>query len=439
MALEEYRRKRDFRKTPEPAGAVAAREQAGAGLSFVIQKHAARRLHYDFRLELGGVLKSWAVPKGPSLDPKERRLAVHVEDHPLDYGEFEGIIPPGEYGGGTVLLWDRGTWEPEGDPAKQYEKGHLRFQLHGGKLRGGWSLVRTGRRTEPSKEWLLIKHSDEEARPGSDDAVVGENPLSIASGRPIDAIATAPERVWTSKDTPVDAAEIDGAAREAKIPAKMAPQLATAVSEAPDGDDWLHEIKYDGYRMVARLERGRAQLFSRNGIDWTEKLPEIARALASLPVKSAFIDGEVVHLAADGRTSFSALKDDLSALRTEHLVYIVFDLLHLDGFDLTRAPIEERKDALSELIPPDSGGSTGTLRYSEHFVGDGPSFFEHACKLRVEGIVSKRASSCYSHGKRNRDWLKVKCEHRDEFAVIGWTPPAGAGRTGFGRSEEHTS
>jgi bifunctional non-homologous end joining protein LigD len=209
----------------------------------------------------------------------------------------------------------------------------------------------------------------------------------------------------------------------------MKPQLATASAAAPAGDDWLHEIKYDGYRMLAQLQGGRAQLVSRNGIGWTERLPEIARALAALPVKTALLDGEVVHFAADGRSSFSALKADLSAQRTAHLVYVAFDLLHLDGVDLTRTPLLERKDALSELIPP---GCTGTLRFSEHIVGNGPKFFEHACKLRVEGIVSKRGRSNYAPGQQNGHWLKVKCEHREEFAVIGWTPPGGAGRAGFG-------
>src|SRR5215472_3142431 len=273
MALEEYRRKRDFHKTPEPAGTAAPRQEAGEQLAFVIQKHAARRLHYDFRLELNGVLLSWAIPKGPSLDPGEKRLAVHVEDHPLDYGGFEGVIPKGQYGGGTVLLWDRGTWRPEGpNPEEAYRKGALKFRLDGEKLHGHWALVRMGGRAakEPRENWLLIKERDEEAVPGSDAALVDDNPLSVETGRSMDEIAKARDRVWDSNkgEIPGDGAAPakpakktafappDGARKRA-MPDRIAPQLATLVEEAPDGAEWLHEIKYDGYRLLARIEKGK--------------------------------------------------------------------------------------------------------------------------------------------------------------------------------------
>src|SRR5689334_3219524 len=265
MALEEYKRKRDFRKTPEPSGVATPNEKAGGGLSFVIQKHAARRLHYDFRLELDGVLKSWAVPKGPSLDPGEKRLAVHVEDHPLDYGQFEGVIPEGEYGGGTVLLWDRGTWIPlDPDPEAAYRKGSLKFVLNGEKLHGKWALVRMGGKaaSERRENWLLIKERDEEAIPQSGDAVVSENPLSVATGRSLDAIASERDWVWHSNKgegdtspavTPrKDLANIAGA-RRGPMRKELKPQLATPVDKAPEGSEWLHEIKYDGYRLLARV------------------------------------------------------------------------------------------------------------------------------------------------------------------------------------------
>src|SRR5438874_1302563 len=300
MALEEYRRKRDFRKTPEPAGVAASHEQAQAGLSFVIQKHAARRLHYDFRLELDGVLKSWAVPKGPSLDPGEKRLAVHVEDHPLDYGGFEGVIPEGQYGGGTVLLWDRGSWTPEGpDPAEAYRKGALKFRLDGNKLHGHWALVRMGGKAanERHENWLLIKERDEEAVPGSEAALVDQNPLSVASGRSMEAIAAERDRVWDStkgelpgegpKAATKPASSRPRAARKRAMPETVAPQLATLADKAPDGEEWLHEIKYDGYRLLAHIEHGKVRLVTRNGLDWTGKFAALARALAELPVNSA--------------------------------------------------------------------------------------------------------------------------------------------------------
>src|SRR5246127_1054495 len=442
MALEEYRRKRDFRKTPEPAGVAAAEVKAGTGLSFVIQKHAARRLHYDFRLELDGVLKSWAIPKGPSLDPGEKRLAVHVEDHPLDYGAFEGVIPEGEYGGGTVLLWDRGIWIPlNSDPEAAYRKGSLKFTLEGEKLHGNWALVRMGGKAanERHENWLLIKEREEVAVPQSGDAVVADNPLSVASGRSMDAIAADRDWVWHSNrednEKPplqttgvqtIAAQDIPGA-RKRRMPDKLQPQLATSANQAPDGPEWLHEIKYDGYRLLARIEDGEVRLITRGGLDWTAKFPALADRLGELPLDSAVIDGELVHLEPEGRTSFSGLQDAISSGKTGALNFYAFDLLYRDGWDLTGAALEDRKAALGEIIPPQA---EGMLRYSDHQVGQGPAVLCQASSLGLEGIVSKRRDSANRPG-RGTAWLKIKCRNRDEFVVVGFTDPEGR-REGFG-------
>ena len=437
MALEEYRRKRDFRKTPEPAGALPPHTDADAGRSFVIQKHAARRLHYDFRLELAGVLKSWAVPKGPSLDPGEKRLAVHVEDHPLDYGAFEGVIPEGEYGGGTVLLWDRGTWAPlNSHPEAAYRKGSLKFTLHGEKLHGNWALVQMGGKaaSERHENWLLIKERDEEAAPHSGDAVVADNPLSVASGRSIDAIAADRDRVWHSNRDgnerplapPIALQKIVGA-RKAGIPGKIQPQLASLSDKAPEGGEWLHEIKYDGYRLLARIANGDVRLMTRSGLDWTTKFPALARTLGGLPVDAALIDGELVHLEPDGTTSFAGLQDAISSGNTDALNFFAFDLLYRDGWDLTGAALEDRKAALAELVSPNS---QGMLRYSDHQIGRGRAFLNQACSFELEGIISKRRTEPYRAG-RSRSWLKSKCRNREEFVVVGYTDPDGS-REGFG-------
>jgi bifunctional non-homologous end joining protein LigD len=443
MALEEYRRKRDFRKTSEPAGAPPRKRGPAAAFSFVVQQHRARRLHYDFRLELDGVLKSWAVPKGPSLDPAEKRLAVEVEDHPLEYGGFEGVIPEGEYGGGTVMLWDRGSWVPdEPDPATALQNGRLKFELHGEKLHGHWMLVRIrGRKKGDAKQrnWLLVKERDAMAVPGSGDGILAQSPLSVQSGRSLNDIAADRDRVWHSgppaaADPPPPrpamrepALSHMAGAREAPMPADLGPQLAVAGERAPDGDDWLHEIKYDGYRLIAHIVGGRVRLVTRGGLDWTGKFPELARHFSALPVDEAIIDGEVALLAADGTTSFSGLQDALASGRSGKLSFFAFDLVYRDGWDLTAASLDDRKEVLAVLI---SRAGQGPLRYSDHQVGQGPAVLRHACRLGLEGIVSKRRDSPYRSG-RQPSWRKVKCANRDEFVIVGFSDAEG-GRTGFG-------
>ena len=441
MGLREYHRKRNFAITPEPRG----EEGKSEGRTLCVQKHAATRLHYDFRLEMEGVLKSWAVPKGPSYDPADKRLAMHTEDHPLDYGDFEGVIPEGQYGGGTVLLWDRGTWEPLEDPHKGYRAGKLKFRLAGEKLRGGWTLVKIrGRDTrDDEKSWLLIKEKDETARPAATFDVTKEMPLSVATGRDLETIARDRDAVWESKvvekpqrggrwqpkpaerKTAAGTADVRGA-RKGPMPRVLRPQLATLVTEAPEGDGWLHELKFDGYRILGRVQDGRARLISRNGNDWTANFPSLAAALEALPLSQALVDGEVAVLLPDGTTSFQALQNALSKRDQGELVYFAFDLPYLDGYDLTRARLEDRKAALAALL----AGAGTAVRYSAHVVGSGEAFLENACRMHLEGIVSKRRDAPYEAG-RGGSWLKVKCLRRQEVVIGGFTEPSGS-RTGLG-------
>ncbi len=447
MPLREYRKKRDFGRTPEPAPRAIARKtraiarktravarKKGADRAYVIQKHDASRLHYDFRLEHDGVLKSWAVPKGPSLDPAEKRLAVQVEDHPLEYGGFEGVIPKGEYGAGPVLLWDRGRWIPKGDVDAGLRKGHLEFELEGEKLEGAWDLVRLGGASRDGKDWLLIKRRDAAAR-ADGKSIVDALPRSVASGRAIERIANGKHRAtWHSNAkstksiakprsrTKVRTPNVKSAA----LPAFVDPELATLVEAAPNGDDWFHEIKYDGYRMLARLEKGSVRWITRNGLDWTDRFENLSRAIAALSAQSALFDGEVVVERADGTTSFQDLQNAFRGAGSSALRYVVFDLLHLDGLDLRPAALEERKKALRRVL----GRARDPLRYSDHVQGEGPAFHRRACKLGLEGIVSKRRESPYRSG-RGRDWLKVKCGKSQEVVVVGYTEPTGS-RVGFG-------
>ncbi|HEX5715270.1 MAG TPA: DNA ligase D [Thermoanaerobaculia bacterium] len=432
MGLQEYKRKRDFKKTPEPAGKVAKAK----GNSFVIQKHAASRLHYDFRLEMEGVLRSWAVPKGPSLDPGEKRLAVHVEDHPLDYGDFEGIIPKGEYGGGTVLLWDHGTWYPDIDPVKAYRKGHIKFRLEGEKLHGGWHLVRLQGKDEDKENWLLFKENDEFAVPGSGDALVQEYPASVTTGLTLEEIAANPDRVWksnreekvTKKKAPAKKALPPPAgARKAKLPAKVAPQLATLVSDPPQGEEWIHELKLDGYRVLCELKDGTVRIITRNGKEWTDLFGPVAEAISSLPAKEALLDGEAAVLLPNGTTSFQALQNALGK-GGKDIVFFAFDLLHLDGHDLRPVPLLQRKEALAALLAGQP--REGTIRLSDHVEGSGDAFFQHACKFGLEGIISKRGDLPY-HSGRSKEWVKVKCLKRQEMVIVGFTDPERS-RKGFG-------
>ncbi|MEO8740347.1 MAG: DNA ligase D [Casimicrobiaceae bacterium] len=439
MALDKYRQKRDFTVTTEPKGAL--KKAAGGPLSFVIQKHAASHLHYDFRLELDGVLLSWAVPKGPSLDPNDKRLAMHVEDHPMEYGEFEGVIPAKQYGAGTVMLWDRGTWLPKSDPREAYQKGRLKFDLVGEKLHGGWNLVRTrSAKYGADKAWLLFKEADDYARLGSDALIGDDRPESVATGRSLEEIATEPKRVWHSNKSVTANVEAGAVAKakpltgvgklkgahKAPLPAFVGAQLATLSKTPPVGEQWIHEIKYDGYRMLCRVSDGEARMVSRTRKDWSSDFQSIARAVARLPLKTAWLDGEVVAMDANGRSSFQALQTALSESTTSGLVYLVFDLLYLDGFDLRKVPLEVRKQTLKTLLSE----ADGSLRYSDHFSAPGPQFLENVCRLGLEGMVSKRASAAHFDG-RSAGWLKTKCIRRQEMVIGGFTRPGGS-RVGFG-------
>ena len=413
MPLEEYRRKRHFGKTPEPDAHVPPKPGKKAAstkkLSFVVQKHAASHLHYDLRLEHDGVLLSWAVPKGPSLDPLQKRLAVQVEDHPLAYAGFEGVIPAGEYGGGSVIVWDQGTYEAEGEISKMLAKGHLQVRLDGTKLKGSWHLVRTGGRSSSGKNWLLIKVKDDAVVPLSKGDVLAERPESVLSGRTVEEIAAAPAHVWKGgKAVPTKAAgkkrksksqrsswttrlrKTTGAA-PSKLPTTISPQLATLAERAPEGDDWLHEIKYDGYRLLARLDGGDVTLFTRGGHDWTGRFHGIAAAIASLPCHSAWIDGEAASPGSTGVTNFSEMQAALSSGSTGQLVFFAFDLLFLDGFDLRRTPLVERKELLASLLQQ----SPSRVQYVDYVSGDGQSFADAACQAGLEGIICKRADAPY--------------------------------------------
>ena len=438
----------------------------------MIQKHAATRLHYDLRLELDGVMKSWAVTRGPSLVPGEKRLAVHVEDHPIEYNKFEGIIPEGQYGGGTVMIWDHGTWEPEGDPRRAYQKGHLNFRLEGSKLRGSWHLVRMHKRPGEKREnWLLIKSDDAFARGGRDPDILEQKNLSATTGRSMDEIAAAGGAVWHSnRSVKENAARLKRAkpakkaaagravkakasrakpagakararkgmsktkaskrktkkaktdplpgSRAAPLPGFVPPCLALLGTAAPDGADWIHEIKFDGYRVQARLNGGKVKLLTRKALDWTDKFALIADVLEALPAEQAIIDGELVSEDANGHASFSKLQQDLKEGEGKNFVYYVFDLIYRDGYDLTRAPLQSRKQALAALL---ENSEIPQVRLSEHFTEPGSVLLKHACSIGLEGIISKRRDAPYRPG-RGGDWIKTKCSDRQEFVIAGYAP-----------------
>jgi len=454
----EYNRKRNFDITPEPPEEEAPRRKPKAhALRFVVQKHEARGLHYDFRLELEGTLKSWAVPKGPSLDPQDKRMAIQTEDHPLAYADFEGTIPKGEYGGGDMIIWDHGIWEPHGDAAEIYNAGKLKFTLVGEKLSGDWTLVKT-RYGGKQNSWLLIKERDEVARPSGEYNVLLDRPESAISGellpmdkqqgnktktsfakvKTIDPDVKATVKKTLKKtsakaiDTAVDAKHAAkkmpaGIKRKVgPVPETFSPQLATLVSEPPEGD-WLYEIKFDGYRMLARVKKGKVSLFTRNGHDWTERMPIQAKAIEALKLKDSWLDGEVVVLNENGLPSFQALQNAFDVGGSQDIIFYLFDAPYLNGVDLREAPLEERRGQLEKLL---ADNDDGPLRYSAVFDADHQSIVQSACALSLEGVIGKRAGSTYV-SRRSNDWIKLKCRLRQEFVIVGYTEPQGS-RSGFG-------
>ncbi|QQZ39313.1 DNA ligase D [Pseudomonas sp. SK3(2021)] len=419
-SLSEYQRKRDFAITSEPAADKPSSKSAAA-LRFVIQKHDARNLHYDFRLELGGSLKSWAVPKGPSLDPTQKRLAVHVEDHPLSYGDFEGSIPAGQYGAGDVIVWDHGVWQPHDDPEASYRAGKLKFTLVGEKLGGDWTLVRTHMRGSGDKEqWLLIKEQDAQARASDEYDVLQALPRSVLSGATVgDNKSAKPQAAKkTAKPPPRKNTVV--------LPHSLAPQLATLVDKAPGGD-WRYEIKFDGYRILARIQDDEVRLLTRNGQDWTSRLPRQAKALAALKLKDSWLDGEMVMLNDQGLPDFQALQNAFDIGRSVDIIYYLFDAPFLQGEDLRETPVEERRQALKQAL---GRKSSKVLRFSEAFAAHHQDILESACALSLEGVIGKRAGSPYV-SRRSADWIKLKCRLRQEFVVVGYTRPQGS-RSGFG-------
>jgi bifunctional non-homologous end joining protein LigD len=426
--LSTYRRKRDFTKTAEPSGSLPVKRSKQ--LRFVIQKHAARRLHYDLRLELDGVFKSWAVTRGPSLTPQDKRLAVEVEDHPLDYGDFEGTIPQGQYGGGTVQLWDRGYWMPAGDlsAAEQLRKGELKFLLAGERLQGSWVLVRMKRDRDGGKRtnWLLIKHRDEFARDAAATQQLIDEDASVASGRSMSDIAAGkgrapkPFMLASRKLARADAKWQSKSA--AKVPEFIEPELCKLVERPPSGDEWAHEAKLDGYRIQLRVADHAATLKTRKGLDWTDKFQPIADLAAKFP--NCIIDGEVAALDKNGAPDFAALQAALSQGDVDDLVLFAFDLLYLEDTDLREQPLRERKALLKKLLEAQRLRATSLIRYVDHFEAPANAVLESACRMNLEGIISKRVDAPYVSG-RGGDWTKAKCRAGHEVVIGGWTREAG--------------
>lgn len=424
-ALRTYREKRNFEATPEPAGGGIANEDERA---FVIQKHWATRLHYDFRLELEGTMKSWAVPKGPSYDPGDKRMAMPTEDHPLSYNSFEGTIPPGNYGAGKVIVWDKGVWLPTGDPHKGWRDGRLKFELRGHKLHGHWTLVRMngrgdGKRADP---WLLIKERDDWARPATGFSVVDEMPDSVKSREdrpaPVRPAVRSPAPAPAPSDGPPEGA------RKSALPAELKPELATLVDEPPaDTENWIFEIKFDGYRMLARAEGGRVRLITRNGNDWTSRLQHLRLALEGMELPDGWYDGEIIMPGPEGPSDFQALQGAFDTARTGDIVYYLFDLPFCAGFDLRQVPLPGRREVLKRIVDRKPHGN---VRFSEEFDAPPRQVLESACRLGLEGVIGKRRDSAYAN-RRSSDWVKLKCHLRQEFVVGGWTEPQGS-RTGLG-------
>ncbi len=443
-SLSRYWKKRDFGATPEPKGGIA---RAGKARSFVIQKHAARRLHYDFRLELDGALKSWAVPKGPSLDPHVRRMAVHVEDHPLSYAGFEGMIPAGQYGAGTVIVWDRGDWVPLGDPRKGYREGKLKFELRGEKLHGRWTLVRMrGHGEERQEPWLLIKENDEEARPAAEYDITEALPDSVnaeakparkaraqrAASKPATskkpaARRAAAKKAKKKKPATQDEPAIPAGAARSELPLTLFPQLATLVDKPPAGPGWVYELKFDGYRIVARVAREDVRLFTRNGNDWSARLGGLREEIRSFGLACAWLDGEIVVLDEKGVPDFQRLQQAFDTSSRAGIVYYVFDLPYYGGYDLRRVPLVERRELLRQVL---ESRPSERVRFSQSFEGGARELLEGACAGGLEGLVGKRADAGYT-STRSMSWIKLKCTRRQEFVICGYTDPKGA-RAGFG-------
>ena len=424
--LARYRKKRNFGVTSEPAGATAGAAATGNPLSFVVQKHWASRLHYDFRLELDGVLLSWAVPKGPSYDPSKMQMAIHVEDHPLDYASFEGTIPPRQYGAGTVIVWDRGTWQPEGDPREGMRKGKLVFRLHGEKLAGLWELVRIAKPGDKQDPWMLFKKKDAWARPVAEYDVITALPDSVVA-KPLGPVEEREPRDGAVRPA---ASAVNGdaagardlaAAVRAPLPARLEPQLATLV-EVPPAGDWIVETKFDGYRLMARIERGRARLVTRGGHDWTDKMKPLAAAIESLGIATAWLDGEIVVMGEDGLPEFNALQNAIDNAASEAIEYFVFDLPFHDGKDLRKVPLRARRALLASLV---AGAASDRVRLSQAFPATPAQMLEAARRMQLEGIIVKRPDAPYV-SQRSETWLKIKCVLRQEFVVCGFTDRNGA-------------
>ncbi len=428
-SLTTYRQKRDFSKTPEPKGAVAR----GGSRRFVIHHHQATADHYDLRLEHNGVLLSWAVPKGPSLNPADKRYAVQTEDHPLEYIDFEAVIPKGEYGGGPMIVWDTGEWAPMGDVDAGMKKGDFKFRLYGQKLNGGWVLVRLKPKPGDKKSnWLFIKEKD--AGVDTERDIVAERPESVKSGltpEELEAGAVAREAAAppaASATVKLAPGKVKGAAK-AVMPTKFKPQLATQADAPPrDATGWLHEIKFDGYRTLAFVRNGTVRLLTRTGLDWTDRYGVLAHAFEALPCKEAIIDGEIVVVDENGVTHFEDLQRALGEHAGERLTFFAFDLVHLDGYGLTKAKLIDRKEQLRALLAPVAGPASA-IHFSDHVGGDGKALFEQAAELGLEGILSKREDSPYVQ-MRSKTWLKVKAPKVADFPIVGYTASAAAGGLG---------
>ncbi|WP_095091760.1 DNA ligase D [Mesorhizobium sophorae] len=421
--LKAYRAKREFSKTPEPAGGLVA----GEGNRFVVHKHHATADHYDLRLQVGGVLKSWAVPRGPSLNPADKRLAVETEDHPLEYIDFEGVIPEGEYGGGPMIVWDTGSWAPMDDVEKSLRTGAFKFRLAGEKLNGGWMLTRLKPKPgedENKKNWLLFKERDLAADTALD--ILEARPESVKSGRRIEELAAPAKPAAKPEQGSLKPGTLPGAFK-AQALSRIEPQLATQASKPPDGEDtnevWLHEIKFDGYRTMAHLSDGMVKLITRGGIDWTKRYGDLPHAFAKLPCRDAIIDGEIVVLDAKGISRFALLQEALAGGAGSRLHFYAFDLLHLDGWDLTKAPLVRRKALLAQML---SGlGANSAIQFSDHVEGSGQGLYDQASELGLEGVVSKRATAIYQSG-RTKSWTKTKALATGDFVIAGYTTSAAA-------------